>query len=423
MHTTSRPGAPFGQAIEWARVHPLATDVALAVLVGTATTVGYFSADVIGSERDHDLVGLAIIIVQTAAFAARRVAPLRSFVVVIVATLAFWTSDYATDFDVFSLLATYAVVAHGGADRRRVWTVAGSGVTVLTVVALLGVLVPSEDLPAVAVFGIAMIHLTAAVIGEVVQSRRFRLAELEDRALRAETEHELLARQAVLDERSRIARDLHDVVAHGMSVMIVQAGAAERVVTTYPDQAAESLRTIQRTGREALAEMRRMLGVLRDEHEREAALTPQPGLDDLGQIVQRCDDVGVATRLEVRGERPTRAVGPEMAGYRVVQEALTNVIKHAGRPVQVLVKITWSADHMRLEIDDDGDGATLAQVARSTGHGLVGMRERVELYGGTLHAGSRPGGGFRVSAVIPFDAPVPGRTATPSSATGQRVRA
>lgn len=423
MHTSSRPRSRFGQAIQWSAVHPLTTDVGLALLVGAATTLGYFTADVIGSERDHDLLGLAIIVVQTAAYAARRVAPLRSFVVVIAATLAFWVSDYATNFDAFSLLATYAVVAHGGAGRRRVWTVAGGGVVVLTFVAMLGVLVPTEDLPALAVFGIAVIHLTAAVIGEVVQSRRVRLAELEGRALRAEAERELLARQAVLDERSRIARDLHDVVAHGMSVMVVQAGAAERLVATCPDRAAESLRTIQQTGREALAEMRRLLGVLRDEHDRAAALTPQPGLDDLGPVVQRCNDAGVTTRLEVRGERPApRAVGPEMAGYRVVQEALTNVIKHAGRPVQALVKITWSPDHLRLEVDDDGDGSTHRQVERSTGHGLVGMRERVELYGGTLHTGPRPGGGFRVSAVIPFDVPPPVRTGAPPGAARQRVR-
>jgi signal transduction histidine kinase len=150
--------------------------------------------------------------------------------------------------------------------------------------------------------------------------------------------------------------------------------------------------------------MRRMLGVLREEG-RPVELAPQPSIDDVHQIVQRCVESGVPTELHVEGQRPGRAVGPEMTGFRVVQEALTNVIKHAGRPVRAVVRITYRDGLMKVEVTDDGEGSSTETVDRATGHGLVGMRERVELYGGTLHVGPRPGGGFRVAATIPLDGP------------------
>ena len=163
-------------------------------------------------------------------------------------TTTFWIADYVSDFEMFSLLAVYAATAHGGVDRVRVWRVVGFVVAALSAIAVLGVLTPSEDLPAAAVIGLAALYLTAAITGEIVHDRRERVAELEQRALRAETERGLLARQAVLDERARIARDLHDVVAHGMSVMVVQAAAAERIVSSDPDGAARALGHIQTRG-------------------------------------------------------------------------------------------------------------------------------------------------------------------------------
>ncbi len=340
---------------------------------------------------------------QVVSFAFRRRAPIPSLLGVAAFTVVFWVADYSTDFDALSLLAVYAATAHGGPDRVKVWRVVGAVVAAMSFIAVMGVLSPSDDLPAAAVLGIAALHLTAAIAGEVVHDRRERLVELEQRAIRAETERGLLARHAVLDERARIARDLHDVVAHGMSVMIVQAGAAERVVRTDPDGAATALAHVQRAGREALSEMRRMLDVLRDEAPGELALTPQPTLDDLHHIAQECTDSGIPTELLVDGELPEISVGQEMAAYRVVQEALTNVIKHAGRPARAVVRVQYRPDHIQVEVTDDGIGATEAQVATATGHGFVGMRERVELYNGSVRYGPRPGGGFRVAATIPLD--------------------
>lgn len=387
----------------WGAEHPFRIDVLFAVVIGTLTTLGFLSADVDGSERAGDLWATLFVIGQTVSFAYRRRAPLPSLLGVTVFTVAFWVSDYATNFEVFSLLAVYAAVAHGGPDRSLVWRVVGAVVAAMTVIALVGVISPSEDLPAAAVIGIAALHLTAAVAGEVVHDRRERLSELEQRAIRAETERGLLARQAVLDERARIARDLHDVVAHGMSVMVVQASAAERVVASDPDAATRSLQHIQRAGREALTEMRRMLDVLRDEGSDNQALAPQPNLDDLEQVARHCTDSGVPTEVVLTGDRPAGSVGQEVAAFRVVQEALTNVIKHAGRPANAVVHVTYRPDLITVEVTDDGSGTTDAALAASTGHGFVGMKERVELYQGSLRYGPRPGGGFRVAARIPVD--------------------
>lgn len=392
------------RALAWARSHRAGVDLAFAALVGAASVAGYLGATPAGSQRDQDVAGLALIVAITALLTRRRRSPLATMLVTAPLEMAFWVADYPTLFDVFPILTLYAATAHSTRPRRIVWTWTAVAIVAYTVVALLGLFSPEEEMPGVAFVGIVVLFSTAAVVGELVHQRRQRLDELEERAVRAESERELLARQAVLDERARIARDLHDVVAHAMSVMVVQAGAAERLVEQSPTRAREALVHIQDAGREALADMRRMLGVLREEGG-PVDLAPQPSMVDVHQVVQRCIASGVPTELHVEGEPPARAAGPEMTGFRVVQEALTNVIKHAGRPARAAVRISYRDDHMRVEVTDDGRGATSTAIERSTGHGLVGMRERVELYRGTLHAGPRPGGGFRVAATIPLEAP------------------
>lgn len=388
----------------WAARHPDAVDAIFAVVVGLATLLGHLGAGVDGSERSWSAVSVAIVVAEVIAFAFRRRAPIPSFLAVCGLTVLFWIGDYATNFDIFSLLAVYGATAHGGANRAFVWRAVGAAVATMTAIAVIGVISPTEDLPAAAVVGIAALHITAAITGEIVYGRRDRIAELENRAIRAETERTLLARQAVLDERARIARDLHDVVAHGMSVMVVQAAAAERIVATKPDDATEALGHIQAVGREALTEMRRMLDVLRDERTDAVGVTPQPTLADLDQIVRHCVDAGVATELRVDGDSAlSHSVGQEMAMYRIAQEAMTNVIKHAGRPAEAIVKVSYEPHQIRLEVLDNGVGTTDGELATSLGHGFVGMRERVDLYRGTLRYGPRPGGGFRVAATLPIE--------------------
>lgn len=389
------------RVVEFARAHRSITDVTFALVVGTFSVVGYLAAERLENQREQDVGGLLIVLALTALLTQRRRFPLIVMAATVPLEITFWVANYPTNFDVFPILTLYAATAHSTLPRQRVWTSTAAAIAAYTIVALIGVIVPEEELPAFAFLGILVLFGTAAVVGELVHQRRERLDALEERAHRAETERELLARQAVLDERARIARDLHDVVAHAMSVMVVQAGAAERLVEQSPDRARQALVNIQDAGREALADMRRMLGVLREEG-RPVDLAPQPTMDDVHLVVQRCIESGIPTELHVDGDRPDRSVGPEMTGYRVVQEALTNVIKHAGRPARAVVRITYRDGSMRVEVTDDGLGASSEQIDRTTGHGLVGMRERVELYGGTLHAGPRPGGGFRVAATIPI---------------------
>ena len=201
-------------------------------------------------------------------------------------------------------------------------------------------------------------------------------------------------------ERARIARELHDVVAHSVSVMVVQAGAAEEVLAAAPDRAREPLRSIQDTGRQALVELRRLLGVLRTDGS-EAALAPQPGLDQVAALAAQVREAGVAVDLRVDGERDRVPAGVDLAAYRIVQEALTNVLKHAGAS-HAAVRVGYRPDLIELEIFDDGCATpATGQATNGTGHGLIGMRERASLYGGVVEARPRPEGGFAVRARLP----------------------
>jgi signal transduction histidine kinase len=247
----------------------------------------------------------------------------------------------------------------------------------------------------------------AWLAGENMRNRRARIAALEERSARLEREREERAAQAVAEERLRIARELHDVVAHSMSVIAVQSGVGNHVIDTQPEQARAALAAIETTSRAALVEMRRLLGVLRtDGGDPAADLAPAPGLADLPDLVEQVRSAGIATTLTVTGE--TAAVGPgvDLSAYRIVQEALTNVIKHGGSSADVLVEN--SPDGLRVQVTDrPAPGAVRPPVdaggSAEHGHGLVGMRERVTVYGGTFEAGPMPGGGFRVVAQLPSE--------------------
>jgi signal transduction histidine kinase len=219
-----------------------------------------------------------------------------------------------------------------------------------------------------------------------------------ERARRAELEREEKAERAVADERQRIARELHDVVAHSVSVMTVQAGGVRRLLRSDQEREQEALATIEATGRQALADMRRMLGVLRDANEQPALLTPQPSMGGLGTLIQQAREAGLPVEYRVTGEPRPLPPGVDLSAYRIVQEALTNALKHAG-PGRAEVNVSYG-DVLELEITNDGriDGNGEAE---SGGQGLVGMRERVALFGGTLEAGPRHGGGFAVRARLP----------------------
>ena len=240
------------------------------------------------------------------------------------------------------------------------------------------------------------VPFTVVTVVVMVVVRRV-LGDRERRAQLAERERDLVAREAVVEERARIARELHDAIAHNVSMMVVQAGAERRVLKTDAGSTREVLETIEKIGRGALTEMRRLVGMLRSD----AAdpLAPQPGLDDLPTLVSQVREAGLAVELRVEGEHRALPVGIELSAYRIVQEALTNALKHAGE-AQAVVNVRYAADSLELEILDDGRGARTA--VASGGHGLVGMRERVALYGGTLDAGRRPSGGFAIRVLLPI---------------------
>jgi signal transduction histidine kinase len=242
----------------------------------------------------------------------------------------------------------------------------------------------------------AITFTVAWVIGFAVGEKYREVDEAKERADLAEREREERARRAVADERTRIARELHDVVGHSVSVMTVQASAVRRVLELDQEQVSEALQVVEQTGREALAEMRRMVGVLR--HAEEApALAPQPSLGEIERLVQHARDRGLPVELSVEGDPVDLPTGIDLTAYRLVQEGLTNAIKHA-RAQQAEVLIRYEDGHVELTVSDDGSGGG---DGGGSGHGLVGMQERVQVYGGELEAGPRPEGGFRLRARLP----------------------
>jgi signal transduction histidine kinase len=253
--------------------------------------------------------------------------------------------------------------------------------------------------------GDTLVIAAAWLLGHFVHDRRVYAAQLEQRTAQLEQARQELARRAVAEERLRIARELHDVVAHSMSVIAVQSGVGAHVAATQPEEARKALAAIEATSRSALNELRRLLGVLREEGEPQGSLAPVPGLAGLDALLAQLSEAGLAVRLRVEGARAQVPAGVDLSAYRIVQEALTNVLKHAGA-TRAQVMIGYGDKEIRIEVTDDGRRAAPKAAADplGTGHGLIGVRERVALLGGDFEAGQRPGGGFRVAARLPFEA-------------------
>jgi signal transduction histidine kinase len=244
----------------------------------------------------------------------------------------------------------------------------------------------------------------AILAGRGLRTRALVAAELAERTERLAVEQDLRAAEAAVLERRRIARELHDVIAHTLSVMVVQAGGARRVLDRDAERAVEALETVEATGREALEELRRMLGFVTDSGlVALAPMEPQPTVADLASLARRASAAGLPTTYREDGDRAPLPAGAEIAAYRIVQESLTNALKHAGPGASATVAARWSASAFMVEICDDGAGAGTR--LPSGGHGLIGMRERVALYGGEFEAGPRtdpPARGFRVAASLPL---------------------
>ncbi|NGO70120.1 DUF7134 domain-containing protein [Streptomyces boncukensis] len=259
-------------------------------------------------------------------------------------------------------------------------------------------------------FFLTLLFLLAWVLGDSLRTRRAYYAQLEERATRLEKEREARAKVAVAAERARIARELHDVVAHNVSVMVVQADGAAYVLDTAPDQTRTALETISGTGRQALSEMRRLLGILRtgDGGAREGAgeYVPQPGVEQVADLIEQVRGTGLTVDFRIDGTPRPLPSSVELTAYRIAQEALTNTVKHGGPDVGASVLLRYGEDELTVLAQDDGRGAQreLYEEGGSDGlgHGLIGMRERVGMVGGSLETGPRPGGGFRICAHLPL---------------------
>ena len=294
------------------------------------------------------------------------------------------------------LVAVYSVAAYG----TRWVSLAGLAAAEVGSVAVQ--LTPGR-FQAPTVVSNALVIGAAWLLGHFVGVRRAYTARLEERTAELEQAREELARRAVTEERLRLARELHDVVAHAMSVIAVQSGVGAHVANSQPEEAAKALAAIEATSRAALEELRRLLGVLRQDSEPQGDLTPVPGLADLDSLLAEVSKAGLGVRLRVEGTPSPLPAGVDLSAYRIVQEALTNVVKHAG-PARAQVVVGYGDREVTVEVTDDGRGVTApaGDGRAGTGHGLIGMRERVAAFNGDLEAGPRPGGGFRVAARLPL---------------------
>jgi signal transduction histidine kinase len=387
------------------RVPGYAQDALLAALVtvmqvwGTVGRVHGNPDSVVRQLAELDHLGYALLVVTGLALAVRRRWPVAVFVVTAVASLTYYAVEYPDGPGWVSLfVAIYTVTLRG--DGRRSLVIVSVGIAVLTC----GWLASSVDLQPREAMGWVFFRIGASVmsaaLGESIRSRRVIAEDAIERAELAERTRDEIARARVDEERLRIAREVHDTVAHAIAIINVQAGVTAHVLDKHPERARDTLEVIARASSDALGEMRSILGVLRDEDEHRA---PQQGLGDLDELLRTAREAGLEVTADLRlgdGSLPTAV---SSAAYRILQEALTNVIRHVG-PGPVTVTIDRAPDDLELRVADQGsarsDGGT--STATAPGRGLVGMRERCRLLGGELEAGAVPGGGFVVAARLPL---------------------
>lgn len=362
------------------RSRPAVADGVVAALLTALVQWEIATSDVSGPGSLLVLAGLAI----TLSPAWRRRAPLPAAAVAFAGFAALGGAEQEPQTVLIALLlAAYSVGAH--APRRAAW--AGLAVAVVAV--------PLNELDNAIV--LVPVFAGAWFAGRLVRARERDARRLRALAAALERERVEQARLAVAEERTRIARELHDVVAHAMAVIVLEAGAERVNLPPGQDSTQRALRSVEATGRQALAEMRRLVGLLRDDSG-VPDLAPRPSLANLDGFVETVRDAGLDVDVTVEGEPVELSPGLDMSAYRIVQEALTNVLKHAG-PARASVRLAYGERFVEVEVLDDGCGGT----PNGHGHGLTGMRERASMFGGSLHAGEREGGGFAVQARLPVE--------------------
>ncbi len=388
----------------WLRRHPMLVDAVLAVMLvplslgqihpGPATLV-HGPATLTHALWIRVLAALLII----GPVAVRRRIPDTAFALAALSGLIQLTTPTPSPADIALLVLLYTVAAYRPRRHSVIALLACLGGSVLADWVWMPLL-PEPGYEERLIFAVLFLWgcvLLAWVLGDSMRYRRGYYAALEDKAARLEAERHAQAKIAAAAERARIARELHDVVAHHVSVMVVQADGAGYALRSDPDRAQAALGAISSTGRQALTEMRRLLGVLRsaDQHNE---LAPMPGLGELRELLDQARAAGLEVSYTLTGTPRELPEGAELAAYRVVQESLTNTRKHAGLAATAAVTLRYEPAGLTVEVTDDGIAPVSEQPA---GHGLAGMRERIAMYGGTVQAGPLPGGGFGVTAHLP----------------------
>ncbi|MGF1240842.1 sensor histidine kinase [Streptomyces sp. 2-6] len=392
---------------DFLRRHPMWVDGFWALVLLGLSSVSAVAVE--GTPDHHGSLGaaLAVSVVLCVTVALRRRMPEKMVLLAAAAGLAQLIGNVETLVADFAMLVIVYTVAAIGARWASRFALAGG----MCAATLAQIRWPEERASAWGQIALAVFQTVpfalAWVLGDSMRTRRAYFAQLEERAARLEKEREAQAQVAVAAERARIARELHDVVAHNVSVMVVQADGAAYVLDAAPDQAKKALETISSTGRQALAEMRRLLGVLRTgEHQEGGEYVPQPDVEQIEDLVEQCRESGLPVDFRIEGTPRPLPSGVELTAYRIVQEALTNTRKHGGPNAGASVRLVYFDDGLGLLVEDDGQGAPHELYedggVDGQGHGLIGMRERVGMVGGTLDAGPRPGGGFRISALLPL---------------------
>jgi signal transduction histidine kinase len=377
----------------------LASFITVMQVQGTLSRVAGEPASALRPLADLGHLGYFLLIASGAALALRRHFPVTVFAIAGLASLTYYTLDFPDGPGWLALfVALYSLTAYG--DGRRSIAIAGVGITVLSV----GWLVAAADIEPRAAIGWVFFRIGASVmsaaLGESVRTRGVIAADALERAELAERTREQEARGRVDEERLRIAREVHDTVAHAIAIINVQSGVTAHLLDKRPEGTREALEIIEQTSSRALHEMRSILGVLRDEND---GRVPHPGLGQIDELVARSRDAGLDIIL--KSAPPTAALpsAVDSAAYRILQESLTNVIRHVG-PTRVTVELEYGVESLELHVIDDG-GSTVRHGAAdeaTPGRGILGMRERCQLLGGDLDAGPIAGGGFAVTARLPF---------------------
>jgi signal transduction histidine kinase len=331
----------------------------------------------------------------------RRRAPFAAFVVIAAVFLVQWSQGVWLRADVALLVALYSLTLHGRL-RQLVWACAILAGALAVVAVRVSAVVSLVE----ALFFLISAATAAIALGLVVRIRRSQVAGLREHAARLEIERDQRARLAAAGERTRVAREMHDIVGHNLSVMITLADGGAYAAGVTPERSAEALQLIAETGRQAMTELRRMLGALR-EHTDAPQLSPQPTIADIDVLCTRIRAAGPQVVYRTTGDVDALDRGVQLAVYRIVQEALTNTLKHAGPQTQARVSLSVEDNHLDIRVQDTGPPTDNGQPGQpiEDGHGLVGMRERAALYGGTVLAGPRPGGGWIVQTELDLNPP------------------